>query len=91
MNFPKHKCGLYLTHNAHRDYYENISDYISDLGVSAPFKDDEAKARAVATDQIWELQWYPGTPVGFHMVAAPTLEEVLALALEVEAQAARLP
>jgi hypothetical protein len=84
MKFPKHKCGLHLTHNAHKDYYEPIAEYVQHDYADC-FKDEEEKKRAVDTDEIWEIQWYPNTPVGFNKVAAPTLEEVLALALEVEA------
>lgn len=85
MIFPKHKCGLHLTHNEHRDYYTKIENYVTEDHADA-FKDDDAKARSVATDEIWELQWYPNTPIGFMKVSAPTLDEVLAFALEVEAQ-----
>lgn len=84
MKLPKHACGLHLTHNQHKDFYEDISDYIQrDPNC---FKDEAAKAKAIETNEIWELQWYPNTPIGFLKVAAPTLEEVLSLALEVEAK-----
>ena len=80
---PKHKCGLFLTHNEHRDYYEKAENYIREMceePALTVWKYDEAKKRSVATDEIWELQWYPDTPIGFYKVAAPTLEELLALA-----------
>jgi hypothetical protein len=81
--FPKHKCGLYLTHNQHRDYYDTIEEACSDS--SGPnFKDEAARRRAISLDSIWELQWYPDTPISFYKVAAPTLREVLAFAKEVE-------
>lgn len=28
LNFPEHKCGLYLKHNAHKDYYETVQDFV---------------------------------------------------------------
>lgn len=85
MRFPAHKCGLYLTHNQHRDVYEKVADKINDDdGPSIIWKDDEAKARAIDTDELWELQWYPETPISFYVVAAPTLEECLALAQHIE-------
>lgn len=84
MNFPKHKCGLHLTHNQHRDYYQTLPQYLSDEHAQPSFKDASARQRAIDTGEIWELQWYPETPIGFHLVAAPTLDEVLAYALEVE-------
>jgi hypothetical protein len=76
--FPAHKCGMYLTHNEHRDLYQSAEDFIADRGIE--FADDVARQRAIDTGEIWTLQWYPDTPVGFYVVAAPTLAEVLALA-----------
>lgn len=80
---PQHKCGLFLTHNEHRDYYEKAADYIREgceRQSPTTWKDEEAKQRAIETDEIWELQWYPRTPIGFFHVAAPTLHELLELA-----------
>jgi hypothetical protein len=81
--FPPHECGLYLNHNEHRDYYQSVEDW---LGGLEHLQDDdvwgtpEAKQRAIDTDEVWRLQWYPNTPVGFNVVCAPTLDEVLELA-----------
>lgn len=80
MKLPEHKCGLYLTHNEHRDLYEKLEKWIVDNDVTEDFADDAARQRAIETDECWVLQWYPDTPVGFCRVAAPTLEEALALA-----------
>lgn len=82
LRFPAHKCGLHLTHNQHRDYYESAVEYLRDNDI-----DPETKARCIATDEIWELQWHPDTPVGFYRAVAPTLEECLALALDIETRA----
>lgn len=89
MNLPKHACGLYLSHNEHRDYYESATEWIGNQ--DAPFKDDESKARAIATDSVWVLQWYPRTPVGFRIIAAPTLEEALDWAAEIEKEESNPP
>ena len=79
MIFPKHVT-LHITHNQHKSYYLSLADYIEQDGERFDFKDDDAKARAIAADELWEIQWYPNTPVGFCCVAAPTLDEALALA-----------
>lgn len=84
MKLPKHKCGLHLTHNQHKDYYESIETYVTHDHFD--WKSDEHKERAIATDEIWELQWYPETPVGFCCVAAPTLSECIAFALELSGE-----
>lgn len=86
MKFPQHECELTLTHNTHKSYYEDIADYVESEHVRDTFKDAEARNRSVATNEIWELQWYPHTPIGFNKVSAPTLDEVLALALALEAE-----
>ena len=79
MQLPEHKCGLYLEHNVYRDYYDSIEKGVlkidedwSDAWISAA-----ERKNALLTESIWTLQWYPRTPVGFHMVAASTLEAVL--------------
>lgn len=77
IKLPEHKCGLYLQHNEHRDLYETAADYIADND-RFQWKDEESKQRAIDTNEIWTLQWYPETPVGFCAAAAPTLEELLA-------------
>lgn len=78
MQLPKHRCGLHLCHNEHKNYYQSVEEFV--LGSLFDWKDEEAKQRAIATDEIWTLQWYPNTPVCCYCVAAPTLEELLEFA-----------
>jgi hypothetical protein len=90
LKFPKHKGGLYLTHNNHKGSYETAKERIekyeeNEIYDLSDWKDKESRQRAIDTDEIWDLQWYPDTPVGSYKVLAPTLEELLELALEVEA------
>jgi hypothetical protein len=89
MNLPKHKAGLYLTHNQHKDYYETV-EQISVLEYMGIDKDDfvshEDYQKCIDTDELWELQWYPETPIGSHKVCGSTLEIVLQRALEIENQ-----
>lgn len=86
MNFPKHKCGLYLTHNQHKDYYQPITEYIEEYakGIVDSFKDASERQRAIDTNEIWEINWYPDTPIGSYHASASTLEGVLVYALEIE-------
>lgn len=69
---PPHKCGLYLEHNAHRDVYESVEDAVEELGAS--WVSPGERNRALQTGEIWTLQWYPETPVGFNLIAASSLE-----------------
>lgn len=69
---PKHECGLYLEHNVHKDVYESVQDYYK----LEDFVSDEEYVRSVAADNVWVLQWYPVSPVGFHCIAASSLEAI---------------
>ena len=85
LDLPNHECGLYMEHNPHRDEYRSLSEYFADAADTGAhsWQSDEAKARAIETDELWTLQWYPHTPIGSHTIAAPTLGELLAFAAEV--------
>ena len=76
LKLPVHKCGLYLVHNRHKDVYEDITIAVSEI------EDDtwvslKEKQKALDTGELWTLQWYPDTPVGFCMIAAASLEKLL--------------
>ena len=71
--FPEHKCGLYLTHNDHRDVYESVYDYYRDV---EDFISPEEYQKCVDTDNVWSLQWYPETPIGFCIIRAASLEAI---------------
>lgn len=75
--FPKHNCGLYLTHNRHKDMYETVEDLLNGEDKPDDWATKTSRERAIKNDELWELQWYPDTPVGFHRIYAATLEEVL--------------
>lgn len=77
--FPSHKAGLRLEHNQHRNYYEKAADWIAE-NEWCDWESEEAKQKAIKTDEIWTLQWSPETPIGFCGVAAPTLEDLLRIA-----------
>lgn len=73
MNWlPEHKCGLHLSHNEHRDVYETVEQFYD----PGDFVSEEEWLKAVKEDSVWVLQWYPETPIGFHRIAASTLEAI---------------
>ena len=76
---PAHKAGLSLEHNQHKNVYEKPEDWIAE-NEWCDWESEAAKKQAIATNEIWTLQWYPETPVGFCAVAAPTLADLLRLA-----------
>ena len=76
MNWlPKHDCGLYLEHNAHKDVYESVEEYTDHW--DGDWISDEERAKAIETNEVWRLQWYPNTPVGFYVVMASGLEAII--------------
>lgn len=81
MTFPEHKCGLYLTHNEHKDYYQTAEQAIKELeerdNMSIDWATPTSRQRCIDTNEIWSLQWYPNTPVGFNIIHGATLEEVI--------------
>jgi len=87
MNFPSHKAGMYLTHNQHKDYYETVAQHIEEyVNIEKhDFVSEEDYQKCIDTNELWELQWYPETPIGFHKVNGSTLEIVLKRAMEIDA------
>lgn len=73
---PRHKAGLSLEHNQHKNIYDTPQQWIED-NTWCDWESEDAKKQAIALDSIWTLQWYPDTPVGFYALAGPTLGEVL--------------
>lgn len=47
---------------------------------------EEQKAKAIETQEVWVLTWYPDTPVGHFQLLACDLDVLLADALEVQAE-----
>jgi len=79
MELPAHKCGLYLTHNAYKDVHQSIEKAVADIDAetTTTWISLEERERSLASGDIWDLQWYPNTPVGFYRRIASTLEAVL--------------
>lgn len=82
MKFPPHKASLRLTHNEHLDYFRPVAGAIEDEyhGMDAWVSEDQ-KAKAVAANDCWVLEWCPNTQNGFHTLAAADLDVLLKAAL----------
>jgi len=74
---PEHKGELSITHNGHKSSYESIEDYLAWMKVDDEDINPEDRKKCIETDEIWECQWYPDTPVGFYKIYAPTLTDLL--------------
>ena len=80
MVFPKH-INMTIEHQPHAAYYESVEDWLA----KSKREDHvdvlpEDAAEMLKTGDVWVIQWYPNTPVGFRVVAAATLERALELA-----------
>lgn len=81
--FPRHECGLHLTHNNHKDYYETVEQYFENPWMNGDISTEE-KQKMIDTNEVWELQWYPDTPVSFYKVLGSTFEGVCKEAVELQ-------
>lgn len=77
------KCGVYVSVNQHRDYYETAEQYLNNDLCEGRMDDltPEMRARMVATNTIVEVQFYPRTPIGFHLVLDVGLSDAIDRAL----------
>lgn len=78
--FPSHKASLLLSHNDHRNYYETVSDFYE----LDHFETEEDFKKCIENDDVWQLTWYPSTPIGSYSICGSSLERVLERAKEIE-------
>ncbi len=82
-DFPAHAASLHLTHNDHKSTYETIEAWEEHGEREDDWVSREQREKAIANDSVWELQWYPNTPIGFIRLLACDLDVLLAAAKEV--------
>lgn len=76
-DLPPHHC-LSIQHNEHKSTYTSINDYLNEEYVKYDISFEEAQ-KCLREDEIWEVQVYPYTPIGFYKTCASTLEEAIRL------------
>lgn len=80
IRWPTHKCGLYLSHNAHKDDFHTVAEAIErdDHGYRVlDWVNDEQRNKAIETNECWSLQWYPDTPIGSCTLSACDVDVLL--------------
>src|SRR4051812_9176055 len=79
---PSHKCSLTLEHNPHKVLYRTVAQWLEEVDVEPglTWPSPQERQRALDTNEVWVLTWYPNTPIAFQWVAATTLDGVLACA-----------
>jgi len=78
------KCGVHLTINEHRDYYQSAEQRLEELDCleCPPELEDDIRQTMIDTNTIIDLQFFPDTPVGSYSVYHHDLEMALNEALE---------
>jgi len=73
---PPHKASLHLTHNDHLSNYMTVQeDDESPIG-GGDWVSEAERDKAYEANEMWQLQWYPETPVGFCIIKASSLEAI---------------
>lgn len=71
------KCGIHLTINSHRDYYETVEQHFKSNPINEEYLEDidsDIYDKMKETDTIIELQIYPDTPIGYYKIYHNDLE-----------------
>ncbi len=67
---------LCLRHNEHKSSYQTVAEYCEQWDGDDWVSEDQ-RLKALATNELWEIQWCPDTPVGFCLRLAADLEALL--------------
>ena len=73
----KCECGVYLSINRHRDYYQTVEEYLIDEEDIDP----KVMEQMISMNKVYELQFYPDTPIGSYSVYHHDLDLMIAEAL----------
>jgi len=73
------KCGVFVTVNEHRDYYETAAQHLEGAKTfeCPPEINDEVRAQMIALDTIIKIQFYPDTPIGSYEIWHHDLDAAL--------------
>jgi len=62
-------------YNGHMSSYMSIEEYFEDcLEKSDEWVSDEERDKAIASNSVWSLHWYPNTPIGSYKILSHSLE-----------------
>jgi hypothetical protein len=77
------KCGVFLTVNQHRDYYETAKKTLDEAqGHECPPEiEDDVRRVMIETDTIIRIQFYPRTPISSYEIWHHDLDAALDAAL----------
>jgi hypothetical protein len=75
------KCGIFLTVNEHRDYYQTAEEYLKENDDEET--DAEITKEMIEKNTIISLQFYPRTPVGSYRIFGADIDKVFDEAIEI--------
>ena len=77
FKLPPH-VSCYIEHNDHLTVYRTAAEAIEESEVVRDgFETDEDRQRSIDTDQIWTMQVFRNTPVGFEFYSASSLGKLI--------------
>ena len=76
MKIPEQKSGSSFKHNEHQFAYKDLRQWIADNDLYV-WENNEAKQRAINSNEMWTLFRYPTNLVAETAKAAPTFDELL--------------
>lgn len=77
---PQHKATLHITHNQHLAYNITVEEHIVsnfDGYDSSEWVSREDYDLAVSTNELWDFQVYPNTPVEFYNIFGSSLSRAM--------------
>lgn len=74
---------LRLSFNDHTaNYVDAAKEYADGEMPDDEWVSESERDKALGLNQVWTLQWYPDTPVGFHIMRASSLAALLGWVIE---------
>lgn len=76
---------LHLTFNdGNGPNYMSVGEWLESggPGCKTDWISEEERTKGIATNSMWELQWYPETPIGSYRLAASSLPALLNYVLQ---------
>lgn len=64
-----------------QEWHDEWGFYRGDENDRIDWASEGERLRAIQTNSVWTIQWYPNTPVGFNCVGASTLDAAVKYAL----------
>lgn len=77
VKFPDHKASLHLTHVIDESVTDKMRDQPEYYGDDDDWLSQEEREKALTTNEMWTLHWYPLTPVGFCLRHATDVNALL--------------